>query len=544
MAGLARSGMNRVTEETGGPARARVVAVLALVLALNAADQGAVGAIAEQLERGLHIGNWQIGLMVTISALVAAVATVPMGALIDRLPRVRLLWISIAAWAVAEALGGLAPNYWFLVGTRILLGAATATAGPAVASLSGDLIPPSDRGRIWGFILTGEVVGTGLGVVYAGMFGSALGWRAAFFAMVVPSLFTAFAVRRFLPEPARGGQSRLAEGATEIPSAEEVETDPEAFEVDDVGEELRDSRAREIVAERGIEPAEPIVLSTDPAKLSLWQATLYVLRVRTNWVMIVAGSLGYFFLAGLETFAIIFLRGQYGLSHGTATLIVIVIGGGIVAGVLVAGHLGDRWMRQGHLERRITIGVVGFIVAAAVLAPAIAMTSILVALPLFLIAAFAMAAPNPGLDAARLDVVPAGMWGRSEGVRTLFRQSLQGLAPLTFGLVSELFGASSAGLGAGVAGNNSHAAVPPYQAHALEYTFLVMLVPLLVGGVVLLLARRAYPVDVASALESERRLAPDEGDGAASGQITEEHGRRDERQVRQGLGEVAEEVAG
>lgn len=506
--GLLHAANERVVDETGGPARRLVVVALSLVLALDAADRGAVGAIAFELERGLHIGNAQVGLMVTVSSLVAALATIPLGALVDRVHRVRLVWASIVVWAVAEGLGSIAPSYGFLVGTRVLLGVAVATAGPAVASLTGDFFPARDRGRVWGLILTGEVLGTGVGILYAGLIGGALGWRAALFSLILPSLAVAWFLRRSLPEPARGGASRLSVGATHIRSEEEVASDPtpriEGEAEVGIGSRT-DSRTEEIIEERGVEPQESIVISEDPARLGLWASIRYVLRVRTNVILIISSSLGYFFLSGLETFGLIYLRGHYGLSQGTATMVVIVTGVAVVVGLLAAGRFGDRLVKKGRIETRITIGVVGFLVSVVALAPAIATSTLAIAIPLFMIAGFALSAPNPALDAARLDVVPSGMWGRSEGVRTLFRQSLQGLAPLTFGVISEAFGAPSTGFGAGVNADSSQVGIQASQVHSLELTLLIMLVPVVAGGLVLLLARRTYLVDVASALESDHR---------------------------------------
>ncbi|HXW31676.1 MAG TPA: hypothetical protein VEJ21_01190, partial [Acidimicrobiales bacterium] len=49
--GLAiQSGMGRLTEQLGGPARRRVIVILACVLGLQAADIGTIAALAFQLE--------------------------------------------------------------------------------------------------------------------------------------------------------------------------------------------------------------------------------------------------------------------------------------------------------------------------------------------------------------------------------------------------------------------------------------------------------------------------------------------------------------
>lgn len=497
--------VERVTEELGGPARRRVIVLLACVLSVDAADKGTVAALAFDLERSLHVGNAGIGLMVTVTSLVGAAATIPFGQLADRNRRVRILWIGVVLWAIAQAASGLAPGFAVLIGVRVVLGFVTALAGPVVASLTGDLFPVGERGRMWGFILTGEVVGTGVGILVSGLVSSWFGWRAAFVVLAVPSLVLAWALRRWLPEPARGGQSRLAEGDTEIRSVEEVPGGEAPVAPEPLLDRSEHPGGALVELDEHVAPDESIVLEDDPAELSLWQAILYVVRVRTNVVLIVSSSLGYFFFSGLSTFAVIFVRGQYRIGQALASIVIVVVGFGIVGGLLVAGRVGDALLRRGRVDSRLVVGVVGFLGSVVFLAPALATSSLALALPLLVVAGSLVSAPNPGLDAARLDVVPARMWGRAEGVRTMLRQTLEAFAPLVFGIVSEAFGGSSGGLGTGV--DLKHAAVSHAQTHALQSTFLLMLLPVVAGGLILLFGRRSYPVDVASALESDRRIA-------------------------------------
>jgi sugar phosphate permease len=261
---------------------------------------------------------------------------------------------------------------------------------------------------------------------------------------------------------------------------------------------------RREIRRQGIAPAEEIVTDEDPAAMSLWQAVRYVLRVRTNIILILSSSLGYFFFAGLRTFAVIFLRGQYGLGEASASLVLIAVGAGALVGVVVAGDVGDRIVRRGRIDGRLVVGTVGFVAAAVTLVPALLSPLLYVSLPLFLLAAACVAAPNPALDAARLDVMPARMWGRAEGVRTVLRQSMEAFAPLLFGIVSQLLGGGHVGLAAGVAAK--HAVVTARETRGLQLTFLLMLVPLIGAGVVLVGARHSYPVDVASAGESDHRV--------------------------------------
>jgi MFS family permease len=183
-----------------------------------------------------------------------------------------------------------------------------------------------------------------------------------------------------------------------------------------------------------------------------------------------------------------------------ATLILGLVGAGSILGLLTAGRLADRWIERGRIDARIVVSGVAFIVAAVLFVPALLSTSLLVSLPLLFLGLAALSAPNPPLDAAQLDVVPAQLWGRAQGVRTALRNTLEAFGPLLFGVIAGLFISGDAGLEEG-----TESAIVPAQTHGLLVAFLIMLIPLAAAGVVLLVGRRHYPVDVASAGESERR---------------------------------------
>ena len=135
---LGRLLRGQVVEFVGGPARARVIALFGCVLALSSAQISTVGAVAPQLERSLHIGNTKIGLLNSVALLVGAVAVIPVGLLVDRVRRIPILAASIVLWSVATMLAAVAHSYSSLLLTRVGLGAMAATAGPAIASLTGD----------------------------------------------------------------------------------------------------------------------------------------------------------------------------------------------------------------------------------------------------------------------------------------------------------------------------------------------------------------------------------------------------------------------
>ena len=97
-----RAVRGEVVKRVGGPARARVIALFGGVLALQGADMATVGAVAPQLEHALHIGNTKIGLLSSVSLLVGAVFTIPVGLLVDRTKRIPILCLSILLWSIAS----------------------------------------------------------------------------------------------------------------------------------------------------------------------------------------------------------------------------------------------------------------------------------------------------------------------------------------------------------------------------------------------------------------------------------------------------------
>jgi predicted MFS family arabinose efflux permease len=477
-------------DAVGGKARGRVVLTLAAVLGLSGADTGTISSTSNNLEKAFHIGNTQIGLLLTVVGLVGAVFTIPAGVLTDRTRRTRLLGGSIALWAAATVVSGAATSYVWLLVARVALGAVTATTGPAIASLTGDYFPAAERGRMYGLILGGDLVGSGFGYVVSGDLSSLTTWRVAFWWLAVPSLALAWVVWR-LPEPARGGSSRIAAGQ----------------------QPNRPGLAERAVRRAEVEPQPELVLHEDPTGRPVWWAVRYVLRVRTNVVIIVASALGYFFFAGLRSFAIIFAIGHYGVSKPEATALILVIGIGALAGVFVGGRIADRLLRRGHVRARVMIPAVCLLALTPVLAPAIAATSVAVALPLLILGAFLLGAPNPPLDAARLDIIHPRLWGRAEAVRTVLRSLGESAAPLLFGYVSQyVFG------GPGSAGTGSGSGAHVGNVTGLEYTFLVFLIPLMIAGLLALIGLRTYPRDVATAGASVRAVNDAGRHDAASGE--------------------------
>ena len=472
----------RLTVALGGEERTRVIIVLAAILGLSGADAATVGASASELRAGLHITNTDIGLLVAVSSLVGAVASLPFGVLADRVRRTRVLGATIVLWGGAMLWSATATSFGELLWTRLFLGAVTASAGPMVASLVGDWFGSWERGRIYGVILAGEYLGAGVGFAVTGNI-SLLSWRAAFVILALPAFALAVIVWR-LREPERGGQGVLASDLGPPP--------PEAVAQADGGSQVTD--AQRLAQEHGLEPDPELVVDAKTARrMGLVSATRYVLHVRTNVVLIAASACGYYFLAGLQTFGLEFSKEQYRIDQPLASTLLLVVGGGALAGVVFGGSVGDWLLKRGRLNARVITPAVAAAATFVLFIPAIFTRDAVTAVPYLTAAAFFLGAQNPPLDAARLDIMPPLLWGRAEAVRTLLRSLAIALAPLLFGAVSDyIFGGGRSGL---------------------QWTFVVMLLPLGLSSWLLFKGLHTYPADVATAAasaEAERAPPPQE----------------------------------
>ena len=471
-AAAAASGRGHLTAALGGEARMRVIVALAGVLGLSSADVATVGASATELRHSLAISNTDLGLLVTVTSLVAAVTTLPFGILADRVRRTTPLGAMVACWGAAMIWSATVESFGSLLLARLFLGVATAAAGPMTASLIGDYFPGSERGRVYGYILTGDLLGAGFGFAVTGDI-AALSWRAALVVLAVPAFALAWIMIR-LPEPARGGGGTLpanvsTDGGDRMRQAAPEDPAPDGTATD----------AQRLAYDSGLTPDPERVLDGDPRQLNLLAAARYVLRIRTNVVLIVASACGYCFMAGVEIFGSEFTKEQYHLNQAVANLGLVALGAGAVAGVLVGGAAGDALLRRRHLNGRIVVAAVAATGTVILFIPAIFTRDLITALPYLIAAAFCLSAQNPPVDAARLDIMPPALRGRAEAIRTVLRSFAQALAPLLFGAMADhAFGGGRAGL---------------------QWTFTVMLVPLAASAVLLYHARRTYPADVATA---------------------------------------------
>src|SRR5947209_3094449 len=144
--------------------------------------------------------------------------------------------------------------------------------------------------------------------------------------------------------------------------------------------------------------------------------------------------------------------------------------------------MGDWLLRRGRLNGRIWAAFVGAVGATVLFLPALLLHSAFSALPYLIAAVFFLTLQHPATAASQLDIMPPALWGRAESVRTLLRSLAMALAPLLFGAVSDyVFGGGRSGL---------------------QWTFVVMILPLGASSWLLFKGLRTYPADVATAAAS------------------------------------------
>ena len=89
----------------------------------------------------------------------------PTGAISDRIERKHGLLLGFAIMIPALALMGAVQNEYAYLGFAAILGLSTAFIWPATYAITADLYPPTQRGKVVGFLNVGQLLGFGLGAL-------------------------------------------------------------------------------------------------------------------------------------------------------------------------------------------------------------------------------------------------------------------------------------------------------------------------------------------------------------------------------------------
>lgn len=201
------------TPAAGAPARlpAAVLAALGLCTLLpslaGSAANVALPALAAEFAAPFPAVQWVVlaYLVATTAAVVGA------GRLGDLLGRRRTLMGGLALFLLASAAGAWAPSLWTLVAARAVQGMGAAVMTALSLALVGEVVPPSRTGSAMGWLGTLSAMGTALGPTLGGLLLAGPGWRAIFWALVLPAaLALALALRHLPATPGAPGRPQAA----------------------------------------------------------------------------------------------------------------------------------------------------------------------------------------------------------------------------------------------------------------------------------------------------------------------------------------------
>ncbi|MFI7628859.1 MFS transporter [Microbispora rosea] len=141
----------------------------------------------------------ETGLLVTGYAAVVVLASLPLTRLTQRVPRRRLLTVTLGVFVAGMLLTAVAPNYPTLLAARLLVAATQALFWSVATPAAAAMFPPEIRGRAIARMSIGSSLGPVLGVPVGTWLGQQVGWRTAFALAAAVGLITCVTVATLMP---------------------------------------------------------------------------------------------------------------------------------------------------------------------------------------------------------------------------------------------------------------------------------------------------------------------------------------------------------
>jgi MFS family permease len=187
-----------LVEASGEQKRTLLAAFLGYML--DSMDVMLYALVLGQVQRELHLSAAMSGAMVSVTLIAAAAGGVGFGWFADRFGRVRALIWSVLVYSIGTGLCGFTQTAGQLVLCRVLLGLGMGGEWASGAALVAETWPARHRGKALALVQSAWAVGYALGAAVVALVMSRFGWRAVFFAGILPALISLW-VRRGLREP-------------------------------------------------------------------------------------------------------------------------------------------------------------------------------------------------------------------------------------------------------------------------------------------------------------------------------------------------------
>ena len=275
------------------------------------------------LARDLRTSIFAVDLVMFLYMAVPAFFLPAWGYLCDRLGkggRKTLLAVGAALWSLSSFVIYVAASYPVFLVARVLIGVGVIVVYPLGYSIITDLIAPRDRGKALASFLIITVLGVGMGVVFASLFGE-LVWRPQFLIIGIAGLAALSAFMLFFQEPARGA------------------SEPELMGLVG-GEGACDYRINA-------------------------QKLLRILKVRTNrWLLI--AKVFWRIPLGVYAFKLLPYLEMSGFDPAAKTTFALLVGSGSIFGYSLGGMLGD-WANGKREVGRVSVSIFSLSLAALLL---------------------------------------------------------------------------------------------------------------------------------------------------------------------------------
>ncbi|MGW3783511.1 MFS transporter [Micromonospora chokoriensis] len=160
----------------------------------------------------LAVSPSQVGMLVTAYGAVVMVASVPLTALVRRVPRRWLLSALLAGFVLSTAVTVLTSTFTLLLAARMVTAATHALFWAVVVPAAAELFRPALRGRVVAVVFAGGTVALALGVPAGTWLGERAGWRASFLAVAGLGAVVLVVVAVLLPST-RPEEGHAARGA-------------------------------------------------------------------------------------------------------------------------------------------------------------------------------------------------------------------------------------------------------------------------------------------------------------------------------------------
>ncbi|WP_238655600.1 MFS transporter [Paenibacillus piscarius] len=173
--------------------------ILALAVFLIGTIEYIITGVIEMMAAELGVSTSEVGLMVTVFALSAAIIAPVLIALTINMDRKKLLLTALSIFIASNGLMLLNLPYEAMLGVRIIQGASGGIATVVAMAVATRLVEKERRGNAIGIILMGLSSSLVLGVPAGTFFSEQFGWRTLFVIIGVLSLLPLFIISAKVP---------------------------------------------------------------------------------------------------------------------------------------------------------------------------------------------------------------------------------------------------------------------------------------------------------------------------------------------------------